>query len=635
MQNLFSKKTLIFLLIALSLGNINALTYYISSTGNNSAAGTSISTAWQSISKLNTINLAPGTVILFEGGKTFSGTINLDANDGNDAINPIVISTYGSGRATIQSGAGMGLYAFNTKGFQISNLIFEGSGLSTNTTDGVKIHTNLGGNIKLANIKITNIEIRNYGIVGVYIYSSNYNTGFKDVLIDQVHIHNVKENGLFIKGYTSPTHVGWSHQNVIIRNTEVDNVPGYADVNSHRGSGIIMAQVDNGLIEKSLAHHNGASNTHCGGPGGIWAYDCNNVIIQYCESYNNLAGTGCDGLGFDLDGGIVNSILQYNYSHDNDGAGYLLGQYDNARLWSNNTVRYNISENDGRTNSGGITLFKGPNSTMNGCKIYNNTIYTSTSASNSGVGAFTITDWVSGITGIEVYNNIFQTTGGAYLVDVPSGYTATFAGNLYWSSGSTFKIRYHGINYSSVNAWRTASGNEKVGTLNTGITANPLLTNAGAGGIIWPSPTYSLNAYMTAATSPAINTALDLYSLFGITTGTLDFFNSVLPASNIRDIGAFEKPAAITTALQEITSQVTDKILYYPNPVNAGETIYLSGGEAPYSLELYTINGSTVLKDMQPNSQFPIPEGIIASGLYVIRIIDNKGRFTTGKIIIR
>jgi hypothetical protein len=634
MTRIFSRSAICLLILALSTSFAQAITYYISPTGNDSQAGTSPSTAWQSISKLNSMTLLPGTIVMFEGGKNFPGTINLDASDANDPANPILISSYGTGKATIQSGAGMGLYAFNTKGFKISDLIFEGSGMYSNLTDGVKIHTNLGGNIKLENITVNNVEIRNYGLVGLYIYSSNYNTGFKDLLVDHVHIYNIRENGLFVKGYTSPTHVGWSHQNITIRNTEVNEVPGYADASTHRGSGIIMAQVDNGLIENSVAHHNGIGNTHCGGPGGIWAYDCNNITIQRCESYKNSSGSGCDGLGFDFDGGITNSVMQYNYSHDNDGAGYLLGQYDYARPWSNNVVRYNISENDGRTNSSGITLFKGANSTMNGCKIYHNTVYTSPSASNSGVGAFAITEWNTGITGIEVYNNIFQTTGGAYLVNIPTGYDAFLAGNLYWSSGSTFKIRYHGTNYNSVNDFRNASGSEKVGTMLTGITADPQLSNIGGAAIVWPAPTASLNAYITNPVSPAINSGLNLNTLFAINTGSVDYFNTMLPAYNMRDVGAYERPASVITSIKDIT-QVEEKLRFYPNPVAPGEEIQLNGGEGTYTIEMFSLSGALVLKQKVDGDKFSIPEGIFAKGIYIVRLSDKKGKESSSKLILK
>ena len=57
----------------------------------------------------------------------------------------------------------------------------------------------------------------------------------------------------------------------------------------------------------------------------------------------------------------MDSVMQYNYSHDNDGAGYLLGQFTGGRPWGRNIVRNNISQNDARNNSGRRGLAK-PNS---------------------------------------------------------------------------------------------------------------------------------------------------------------------------------------------------------------------------------------------------------------------------------
>src|SRR6185437_15944590 len=171
-----------------------------------------------------------------------------------------------------------------------------------------------------------------------------------------------------------------------------------------------------------VAHDNGQNNSHCGGPVGIWSLESNNVTIQYCESYRNHRGTGCDGAGFDLDGGVTNSIMQYNYSHDNDGAGYLMGQYQNARPWSANTMRYNISENDAVLNEGDIDLFKGPGTSMSGASIYNNTIYASPEVSNSKESAVYFTDWTTGINNVAFYNNVFITTGDVPIINIPVGY---------------------------------------------------------------------------------------------------------------------------------------------------------------------------------------------------------------------
>jgi hypothetical protein len=633
MRTFFAQK-LFALIVILFAVKVTGQTFYISPSGNDNATGTSSGNAWKSISKLNNTTLAPGTTVLFEGGQSFNGSIYLDQNDANSSSVPVIISSYGTGKALISSGNDKGFFAYNTKGIHVSNLVFEGSSMATNTSDGVSFYTDLPGNVKLANIKCENLEIKNYGKTGLFISSYNLNTGFKNVLINNVEVHDVKETGILTSAFTSQTHTGWAHENIVIRNSQTYNIPGYADASSHRGSGIILSGVDGALIEKSTAHHTGSANTHCGGPGGIWAYDCNNLIIQYCESYKNSSGSGCDGLGFDLDGGITNSILQYNYSHDNDGAGYLLGQYDNARNWNNNTVRYNISENDGRTNAGGITLFKGVNTTMNNCKIYHNTVFTSSSASNPLVSAFSIINWNTGITGVEVYNNIFVTTGGARLVNIPSGYSAFFAGNVYWSSGFPFLIHYQGSDYSSLSSWRSGTGNEQLASTTTGMNIDPLLSNAGTGIIISPAPTYSLNAYLPGIGSGAVNSGLDLSALFSINTGSTDFFTSALPLGNQRDVGACEKPALIITNVSEEMFGA-NKITFYPNPVNSGETLYFKGGEGPFVIELYNLGGGLITKKEQVQSEFNFHSGIPSNAIYIIRITDSRGKMETGKIVVR
>ena len=54
---------------------------------------------------------------------------------------------------------------------------------------------------------------------------------------------------------------------------------------------------------------------------------------------------------FDIDGGCTDCILQYNYSHDNEGSGYQSGPF-RLKPPGNNTIRYNISQNDAQKNPG-------------------------------------------------------------------------------------------------------------------------------------------------------------------------------------------------------------------------------------------------------------------------------------------
>lgn len=213
----------------------------------------------------------------------------------------------------------------------------------------------------------------------------------------------------------------------------------------------------------------------------------------------------------------------------------------NGRPWKNNICRYNISENDGRTNAGGITLFKEGSATiLDSVNIYNNTVYMTPAPNNTHESAFRVSEWYTGINHVMIYNNIFITTGGVPLVYVPVGYSAYFAGNLYWSSGGTFVINYQGITYNEISSWRTATNNEKVGATNTGIIADPLLINNGAGGTLNPNPTSSLTAYKESSNSPAINAGLNLSALFNLNTGTHDYWGNSMPFGSASDIGANE-----------------------------------------------------------------------------------------------
>ena len=60
------------------------------------------------------------------------------------------------------------------------------------------------------------------------------------------------------------------------------------------------------------------------------AWGANNVTVSHCVSHHNLngfaPGSGTDGGGFDIDGGVSNSVFEYNYAFENQGEGYLVCQ---------------------------------------------------------------------------------------------------------------------------------------------------------------------------------------------------------------------------------------------------------------------------------------------------------------------
>ena len=173
----------------------------------------------------------------------------------------------------------------------------------------------------------------------------------------------------------------FNHKGLYIAYTKAYNNKGISNYTSNwSGTGILMAGVENGIIEYCQAYENGSENgCTTGGPVGIWLANAKNCIIQHCESYNNKAGKSYDGGGFDIDGGSQECIMQYNYSHDNEGAGFALFEWGNNIPFVKNVIRYNISQNDGRKNGyGGLTFWATDSDhKLIDCEVYNNTIYVS------------------------------------------------------------------------------------------------------------------------------------------------------------------------------------------------------------------------------------------------------------------
>ncbi|QED38005.1 right-handed parallel beta-helix repeat-containing protein [Antarcticibacterium arcticum] len=508
-------------------------TYYISPDGNDSNSGNSPDDAWKTIDKVNQMDFQPGSKILFEGGKSFAGNLYFTVGDGNDASNPIKVTSYGTGRATIKAGDKDGIYVYNTAGIIIDNLIFSGSGMYSNNASGINFYNDLPGNVKLNRVDITNTEVFGFRNFGIVIGAYNGNSGFSNVLIENNKVHDILDVGISSYGAFSSTKTGYAHSNITVRNCEVYNIPGYSK-KSHSGNGIVISDVQKSVIEYSTVYDCGKGNTNCGGPVGIWYWDADQVTIQHNEAYNISSGTGCDGGGFDLDGGVTNGIMQYNYSHDNDGAGYLVGQFTGARAMNNIIVRYNISENDAATNGGSVYLFNGAQN-MDNIFVYNNTFYISEQAGNRSSAAIKLLQWKLIKGNIQFNNNILYALNGADLVSVPSGYSASFKGNLYYSPDN-FNIAYHGTSYASLESFRN-TGNEKLNTLNTGFQGDPNLNSPGAGTIIGHGKDLTgLSSYKLAAGSPAKDMGINLDG--GI--GERDYYGNAPVKNSQQDIGAHE-----------------------------------------------------------------------------------------------
>ncbi|UOQ65235.1 T9SS type A sorting domain-containing protein [Hymenobacter volaticus] len=633
------KKVLLFVfLMVLSFSSYSS-TYYISSRGDDLSSGTSATTAWRTINKVNNTRLFPGDIVLFEAGNVFIGGLELGSTTQGTTAHPIVFSSYGIGRAIINSGTGAGFYAHNAGGIELRDLEFTGSGRLANTSAGVEFYLD-SANVHLQHLVLDNINAHGYRDGGIIIGSWNGTSGY-----DQVRVTRCTASANGSVGIVSYAELPSAHHNWYVGYCQAFDNSGRADItDNHTGSGIILGGIDEALVEYSEAYHNGWLNANQnGGPVGIWGYYCNNLTIQYCESHHNESGTCRDGGGFDLDGGCTNSVLQYNYSHDNTGPGYLLAQYPGAPPMHDLTIRYNISENDGRgCGQGALLLWStGASGGIQRANIHNNTIYVSPPADGSRPKAVDIIS--GGISEVVIRNNVFQTTGGLPLIASMTTEGVLLQGNAYWSSGQTLQLNWGSGHYNSLEAWRAASGQEKIGARTTGIEIDPQLQQPGAGGTLAILSSgrqlTSLTAYHLQSGSNLMNAGLDLLTEFNLNSGPRDFFGNPTPARGAgRSIGAYENSIVASSA----NAAKINWCSVYPNPargsvhlsvVNLGAT-----GRTPISIKVYDMMGrlqfsQTRQAQADNNLDLQLQLGALAAGRYHLEVLQGNQRYSEALLV--
>lgn len=391
--------------------------------GNDTNPGT-LEKPFKTIERVNSLQLKVGNSVLFAGGQTFAGTIKLSGVSGTKE-KPIVIGSYGNGRAIINGENGNAIQADSCSWLRVKTLVVVGNGrLKGNTGSGVEFRRTL-------NCSIDSIESSGF------LWSGVKAVGGKNLRITNVYAHdngfsgiNVESDGQDAGGLEGSG--GKTFRNLYIANCVADNNPGCPEVkNNHSGNGILIGGVTKGTIEYCEAMNNGWDMPREGnGPVGIWAYQSDSITIQYCFAHDNKTSEkGKDGGGFDFDGGMTNSVMQYNFSANNEGAGYGLFQYYGASVWKNNILRNNISYNDGRKNGqAGFLMWIAKDSPepISNCQIYENTVVNCYGhAVNFEPGDYPE---------FNLHNNIFVITGHSVSF-VNGNYSgATFAKNQAWST---------------------------------------------------------------------------------------------------------------------------------------------------------------------------------------------------------
>jgi hypothetical protein len=468
------------------------------------------------------LDFSPGDRILFRGGDTFHGTLTLVAEDSGEPGARLLLSSYGEGKALILGKEKEGLVADSCHFLTVEHLSFKGMGRkSGNRADGVLIRDS-------DSVSIHDLEIFGFQHSGLHLHRCDH------AVITHVYAHENGFAGIHLTGTTMQDPDHYDNNNLYIGYCVAENNPGDPTVlKNHSGNGILASSVKGGLIEYCEAFNNGWDMPWTGnGPVGLWIWDCTGVTIQYCIAHHNRTNpVAADGGGFDFDGGVSNSVIQYCISHNNEGAGFGLYEFGAAKTWENNTLRYNISLDDGIINGGSVGIWKNEDrGTMRDCQLYNNTFYNSR---EDGSNLWLYDHYP----GFEFRNNVFV-YNGVMVKEGKSIENEVFQGNLYWNLAGDPSFQ----GFPSLEAWSNARKQEMLNNEFRGRYADPLFRNPDAFELTDPEriTPANLEGFLPSPGSPLVDGGLDLVALFGMDPGKYDILGTAIPAGKGYDIGAIE-----------------------------------------------------------------------------------------------
>jgi len=525
---IFSKRfsikqcTVLFFLIFFFFNFSNAQhKYYFNSKALSEGNGTR-QQPFQSLEKLAQLAFHGGDSIFFHRGDTLTGNIVLNVNGTKD--HPVVFTSYGNEKQKcVINGKNKEAFIINSSShFSISNLVFIGAGRKTgNTTDGLKL-------INCNNTAIKNVEVSGFQKSGVILYNC------KSSEVKNVYAHENGFAGILIEGDYQKR----ISNNIHITDCRADNNPGDpTNHDNHSGNGILVGNCKNILIEYCTATNNGWDMPRIGnGPVGIWAYEADSVIIQYCISYKNKTAKGAaDGGGFDLDGGVTNSIIQYCVSYENWGSGYGIFEYNGASNWNNNTVRYCISINDGKVTDKASSMFLwngwNSDSTFTNFYAYNNFFY------NDAKYAFSFHEQ-SQHKKFSFFNNIFIASDTSDIFNgIDSSTDAIFLGNVWMKVNGGFKQN----GFDDLQKWAAATGYEQQAGKLAGATFQQKLFSIASHIDITDPHLLKTNSLLLSLCNNALrNKGIDIKKIFGIDVGKTDFFGKPILSGNSSEPGICE-----------------------------------------------------------------------------------------------
>ncbi len=421
------------------------VTYYVDcESGSDAAAGTAPDKAWRTLQKVAATTFAPGDTILLRRGTRCRGML---WPKGSGAENrPIRIDAYGFGPLPLIEAQGheAAIKLFDQQYWHVANLHVRGS-----SPYGVLV-TGSGGTLRqlrLQNLLVEDVhgtvKTKSSGLLAVLAPEKLH---MQDVMIDGVTARNTTQwAGIIVRGGSRQNRI----RNVTVRNSIVHDV---------YGDGIVLFQVEHGLIENSAVWRTGLNpSAEVGTPNGIWTWRCRSCTVRLNEGFFTDS-PGVDGGVFDIDWGNEDNVVEQNYAHD--AQGYCVSVFGaHGEVTANSVVRYNVCVNNGRSpklarRQGDFYITTWEGGALDGVLVHNNTFYWMPPL-DVPIVRVDHAEFRGSRPNVFRNNVLFS----AVPTMIHSSADLRFENNLYWYPGPREPLWiYAGVQYRGIHAWRSAAG---------------------------------------------------------------------------------------------------------------------------------------------------------------------------------
>ena len=419
-------------------------TYYVSSAGNDLHVG-SIGSPFLTVGHAASV-CADGDTIDLNGGNTFSENVAFATGVG------VTVQSYGTGQATIAGANTSSTLSFDNPVSLVATLnIIVTNADNTDAGQGCVLTTISDGLGHGNGFTATGCTITG-GSVGIWLNTTTLISGN----IGPVTITNNTCSASIIRAiWTHQETTGnYNYYDVLISGNTVSSIPGITGTDT---IGIEASGCYNGLINGNTVTNIGSSGGHSGtaGSAAIMAYYWSNVAMTGNVVSIVYAGTGevVDGIGIDIDFGCVNCAIIKNYIYRCQGAGITM--FSAATAGSKQIIAGNVVVNCGLLaaddDSSASRLFGAD------VDFYSNTILGKSPLPSIFVNPGTAANK-------RILNNALIAPAGVPTISLPTVITGlVMDGNYHQSGAGQFLASWNSVNYTTLAAWKTATGLEASG----------------------------------------------------------------------------------------------------------------------------------------------------------------------------